>query len=236
MPSAGSGPTCLPCDTDVLIQVFLGKAIEALHVLRNAFGIQPVITEEVEQELRQQRTHGAVCEQHLSKALATGVLVLADVDFVCQVVAAPSRHVGQGFFDQFQLLGDQYRKRVGRGEAYTHALGVTLGVPVASNDFRAVTALKSVNQQLPSPVLRFFDLLVFGYQEGRLSLSECNEVRANLLSSKEGLDRSFQHASFEDGLRDFVPRLIVADKALVGNSGRPGADGVEARLSLRRRC
>jgi hypothetical protein len=73
----------------------------------------------------------------------------------------------------FQSLGAQYEGRIHRGEAFTFAAAVTLGLPALSNDFSAIKTLESNLLTLPTPVLRAFDLLVFCYQNGCLELKAC---------------------------------------------------------------
>jgi hypothetical protein len=61
---------------------------------------------------------------------------------------------------------------------------------------------------LTVPILRCFDLLVFGYEAGVLDLKDSNNARSELLKCNEGLPKPFQHASFEDGMNKFSARLF----------------------------
>jgi hypothetical protein len=107
-------------------------------------------------------------------------------------------------------LGAQYEGHVHRGEAYTFAAAVTLGLPALSNDFSAIKTLEANFLSLPSPVLRAFDLLAFCHQSSCLELKACEEVRSELLKNNEGMPKAFMNASFEDGLKNFSPRLRAA--------------------------
>jgi hypothetical protein len=107
----------------------------------------------------------------------------------------------------YQTLGAQFYGYVQRGEAYTHAAAVTLGLPAASNDQRAILLMKSRMLPVPSPVLRCFDLLVFAYYDGILSLKDCEKIRKELRTNGEGIPGPFVNASFEDGAKSFPCRL-----------------------------
>lgn len=84
---------------------------------------------------------------------------------------------------------------------------MTLGLPAVSNDFSAIKTLEANLLTLPTPVLRGFDLLAFCYQSGCLELKMCEGIRSELLKHGEGMPRAFMNASFENGLKNFSPRL-----------------------------
>jgi len=93
-------------------------------------------------------------------------------------------------------------------------------MPAMSNDFHAIKTLEANLLTLPSPVLRSFDLLAFSLQNGGLELKACEEVRSQLLKDGEGLaPKAFMHASFEDGLKNFTPRLQAGVPAVSASSG-----------------
>lgn len=94
-----------------------------------------------------------------------------------------------------------------REEAYTFAAAVTLESPAASNDFAAIQTLEAPMQNLPCPVLRGFDLLVFTYLRDAISLKKCEDHRQNLIRSGEHAPKAFVHSPFEDGMRGFRCRL-----------------------------
>ena len=119
----------------------------------------------------------------------------------------------------FQSLGALYYGHVGSGEAYTFAAALTLGMPALSNDFNAIRTLESNFHALPTPVLRTFDVLGFCYQSGCLELRVCEAVRSELLKNREGLPKAFMYASFQDGLKNFSPRLQLQTEGICIEAG-----------------
>lgn len=191
--------------------VFFANEISPFKHLKDGYGIQSVISQEVDVELRWLGKHKDRFAPQLDKALKSGVLrVLDPAHFQSLVSSAPTGASWAGF----QSLGAQYEGRIHRGEAFTFAAAVTLGVPALSNDFNAIKTLESNFLALPSPVLRAFDLLAFCHQSGCLDLKACDEVRSALLKNGEGMPRAFMNASFQDGLRNFSPRLQDAPASL----------------------
>ncbi|HEY4054771.1 MAG TPA: hypothetical protein VGL74_13560 [Terriglobales bacterium] len=197
-------PPLLLCDSDALTQFFLADEIRPLKHLKESYGIQPTIVQEVDIELRWLGRYRDRFVMQLDKTIKSGVLrVLDSVYFQSFLGHAP---VGASWTG-FQSLGAQYYGYVGRGEAFTFAAGVDLGMPALSNDFSAIKTLEGNFLALPIPVLRSFDLVAFCYENGFLELRACEAVRANLRNEREGLPKPFMHASFEDGLKTFAPRL-----------------------------
>ena len=80
-------------------------------------------------------------------------------------------------------------------------------MPALSNDFSAIKTLEANLLTLPAPVLRGFDLLALCHQSGHLGLRDCEVVRSELSRNGEGMPKVFMNASFEDGLKNFSPRL-----------------------------
>jgi hypothetical protein len=218
-----ANPSLLLCDTDSLIQLFLtsqhNQNLRPLRVLRDDYGIQPTIVEEVETELMWTRRYGSRFVPQLKKATASGLIERLDVTVL-------GRHVGQAIAKSvhsgFQALGQQYSKHADPGEAYTFAAAVTLGVPALSNDKSAVDALDYNGMALPSPVLRAFDVLTLSYQVGALAEKECDKVRKELLQLGEHVPRAFRNASFADGLAQFCPRILDGGVKAVGTASTPG--------------
>jgi hypothetical protein len=197
-------PALLFCDSDALAQFFIANELRPLKHLRDAYGIQPTIVQEVDLELRWLRKHKDKFVQPLEKALKSNALHVLDPGrFQSLLGSAP---VGASWAG-FQSLGAQYEGHIHRGEAYTFAAGVTLGLPALSNDFSAIKTLEANLLTLPTPVLRTFDLLALCFHAGCLELKACEAVRSQLLKNGEGLPKAFMHASFEDGLKHFAPRL-----------------------------
>jgi hypothetical protein len=197
-------PALLLCDSDALTQLFLANEVRPLRHLKDAYGIQPTIVQEVDLELRWLGKYKDRFVPQLDKALKSSSLCVLDQGrFQALVSSAPAGASWAGF----QSLGAQYNGHIGSGEAYTFAAGVTLNLPALSNDFRAIKTLEANLLPLPTPVLRSFDLLVFCQKSGFLDLKTCEQVRADLLKIGEGLPRAFMHSSFWDGMNAFPSRL-----------------------------
>ena len=199
-------PVFLLLDADVTFQLFIGKVAKAvLDPLRKSYGLRAIVVPEVEIELRSHRRLGATIGPLFVKACGSGLIKILDADNYSDLlglVASTTSHAS------IQSLGRQYNYRVDRGEAYTHATGVSLSQPVASNDMNAVRTLRIAGEELPRPVLRTFDLIVFANQIGALSDADCDDLRKSLNDAGEGLPQAWEHASYIDGLSTFVPRLI----------------------------
>jgi hypothetical protein len=210
-------PALLICDSDALTQFFLANEVRPLKQLKATYGIQPAVVEEVDIELRWVGKHKDRFVPQLDKALKSNVLrVLDPAYFQSLLSTAP---VGASWAG-FQSLGAQYDGHVGPGEAYTFAAAVTLNLPALSNDFSAIKTLEANLLTVPAPVLRSFDLLALCFHSGLLELKACEAVRSQLLKNGEGLPKAFMHASFEDGLKNFTPRLRdgVAPVAVPGGT------------------
>ncbi|HEV3481196.1 MAG TPA: hypothetical protein VGR97_02590 [Candidatus Acidoferrales bacterium] len=218
-----SDPRVLPFDTDALIQLFLTatqtRSLLPLRTLRDEYGIQPAIVAEVEVELASHRKYGAKVAPEFRKALGNGTLEILDIGAMSKYV--PSA-LAKGVFATSQSLGRRYALIVGRGEAYTHAAAVTLDVPAVSNDVSALRALDFHGHQVPSPVLRVFDLFAFALQTGALDVRDCDAARKELLGRNEHIPRAFQHAAFIDGMKSFCPRILDGAKSVVGIEPVPG--------------
>ena len=197
-------PALIVCDSDALTQYFLANEIRPLKHLKDAYGIQPAIVQEVDLEMRWLQRHKDRFVPQLDKALKSSVLRILDPAYFQSLLSAAP--VGASW-EGFQSLGAQYEGRIHRGEAYSFAAGVTLNVPALSNDFSAIRTLQANLLTLPVPVLRSFDLLAFCFHTGLLELKACESVRNQLLKNGEGLPKAFMHASFEDGLNNFTPRI-----------------------------
>lgn len=197
-------PALLICDSDVLVQFFLANEFRPFRQLKDVYGVQVAIVQEVDLEVRWLGKHKDKFVHQLDKTLKSEVIrVLDPAYFQSFLSSAP---VGASWAG-FQSLGAQYEGRIHRGEAYTFAAAVTLGLPALSNDFNAIKTLEANLLTLPAPVLRGFDLLAFCYQSGCLELNACEGVRSELLRNGEGVPKAFMHASFGDGLKNFSPRL-----------------------------
>src|SRR5712692_6826403 len=165
-----ANPRLLPCDSDVLVQFFAANELRPLRDLRKLYGIVPVVVQEVEFELRWLGHHKDKFVTQLDKAVKSGLISRLDKTlFQSYLSAAPAG----SSWSSYQSLGAQYQGYVDRGEAYTHAAGIVLGTPTASNDYRAIQVLQFQMMNLPSPVLRSFDLLALALEAGTMSVHDC---------------------------------------------------------------
>jgi len=203
-------PSLLICDSDVLVQLFLPNQLQPLKDLKTLYGVQPAIVQEVDLEMRWLGHYGARFVHQLDKALKSGLIVrLENTLFQSLLGTAP---VGASW-SNFQSLGAQYLGLSEKGEAYTHAAGVTLRLPVASDDFRAIEVFEFQMKHLPAPVLRSFDLLAFSVESGCLSLPDCEKVRSCLLKEKRWIPGCFRNSSIRDGMANFSCRLRDSTEA-----------------------
>lgn len=197
-------PALLLCDTDVLIQLFLVDDLRPLDALKKRFGIQATIPIEVDLELRWIRKYRDRFVAPLDKALKRGTLAKLDPSFFQSFLGSA---VAGTSWSTYQTLGSQFYGYVQRGEAYTHAAAVSLGMPAASNDNRAIETMRAQMLPIPAPVLRSFDLIVFAYYDGILDLRDCEAIRKQLVSNGEWISRPFLHACFEDSAKQFNCRI-----------------------------
>lgn len=205
-------PALLLCDTDVLVQLFIVDDLRPLDGLRKRFGVQAAISIEVDLELRWVRRYRDRFVTPLDKALKRGTIAKLDPSFFQSFLgnAVPGTS-----WSTYQALGAQFNGYIQRGEAYTHAAAISLGMPAASNDHRAIYTMKSNMLPVPAPVLRCFDLLVFSFYDGMLDIKDCENIRKELRKNGEGVPGPFANASFEDGAKNFPCRLrqTTPDKA-----------------------
>ena len=203
-------PPLLLCDSDALVQLFIANNLRPLQVLKNTFRIQPSIVLEVDVELRWMKKFKNRFVPQLDKALRNGVLMKLDQ-------AAFQSHLGTATpgtsWGNYQVLGQRYELVVQRGEAYTHAAAVSLGLPAMSNDGKAVVTLIGQMMNVAVPVLRLFDVLVCCHDHGVLDTKECEDIRSELLNEGQGIPGPFLNASFVKGAENFPCRLRTANAA-----------------------
>ncbi len=211
-------PSLLICDSDVIVQLFLASELRPLRDLKSLYGVQPVIVQEVDLELRWLGRYGNRFEYQLDKSLRAGLFCKLDKSLFQSFLG--SARPGASWAG-FQSLGAQYMGFVDKGEAYSHAAGIVLGMPVASDDYSALQVLQYQMQNLPSPVLRSFDLLGFALEIGSISIQDCEKVRTCLMKENCWVPGVFKNASFEDGLARFQLRLRDAAKAKLPSSSSP---------------
>lgn len=214
-----SNPSYLLFDSDVLIQFFVAGNLKPLQQLKKFYGIQPVVVVEVENELRINKKHKKHIQDNFDRAFTAGTLRVFDETVLRSFLSAESTlldRIGSSAWSNIQATGSSYNLLVGTGEAFTHATAVALDLPVASNDMSALIVLERHDHELPSPVLRTFDLISFSYQAGLFSEQECDGIRKALLEAREGLPREFENRSFEDGINSFDCRLHDSSRPSVG--------------------
>jgi hypothetical protein len=127
--------------------------------------------------------------------------------------------------------GERLYLTVDRGEAFSHAASIVLGVPVATNDTSAVYQLLKSGESIPRPIIRFWDLVVLSYQVGSLDDTLCDRIRQILTKLGERIPPCFTGRSYLDGLPEFYPRLACASHQFVG-AGQP-QEKFDERLVLR---
>src|SRR5579872_146863 len=198
-------PQLLVCDTDALIQIFIAEQGELLKKLRRIYGIQPVITESVEDELfRPGKRKAALFQPKAQKALDNQALLILDERSV-GAFTSNDRHTT---YSSIQLLGQRNNIAIGRGEAFSHAAGVVLRAPVLSNDSKAVEIADRRDLQIAQHVLRAYDVFVLFHQIGQLSEKDCDEIRKLLAAAEEAPPYVFRNRKFIEGLAHFCPRLV----------------------------
>ncbi len=226
-----SNPRLLLCDTDALIQLFrtpdFTKKLLPLRHLKEEYGIQPAIVEEVENELMWTRKFGSQFAAGLRKALSNGTILLLDSTSFPTYVPP---NLAKAVYASYQALGIEQSKYADPGEAYTLAAAMTLSEPAISNDATAIRALEMNGFALPSPVLRLFDILALCCQVGVMTAQECDDTRQELVRLGEHVPRAFQGCSFQAGLKRFCPRML--DGAL-GSIGAPAGPGPAYKIQIK---
>jgi hypothetical protein len=219
-------PPLLLCDADAIFQICITGTFTLLNSLRHRYSIQSAIVPEVEVELFSNRRHGRKLGPQVKKAIGRGTLRVLDQTLIQNMIVGvnTTAATARAVLASIQYVGSQNHRHCGRGEAYTHAAAHFLAVPALSNDMEAIKSLTEAGFSLPSPVLRAFDLLVFGFQIGELTEADCDAARQTLLASGEGIPQAFEHSSFKDGLVDFDTRLVDGSEPRIapGGSANPG--------------
>ena len=207
---AGSPPRpddcrTLVCDTDALIQIFLSGQGELLKKFKKLYGIQCVITESVEVELHGPRMkNSALFLPQVRKALQNNALMVLDQHSVGSFTSNDPHTT----YLSIQVMGRKNNLHLGKGEAYSHAAGVVLRVPVMSNDMKAIVVADRTGLPTGKPTIRAYDLFVLFHQIGELSSGDCDEIRKTLTAVKETPHSSFSGRKFDEGLLRFHPRVV----------------------------
>lgn len=210
-----ANPAFLVCDADVVFQFFIAGFPAPLKCLRDRYGVQPIVVPEVDVELRR-RPQSTEAKRYAS-ALGHGHIAILDVAKIRANLARFPTEVAdlgaEGIWSEIQTAAESYSLRVDTGEAYTYAAAVTLRVPMASNDARAIRTLRDQNLAVPSHVLRAFDLVALAVQSGAMTSKDADLMRGRLREKNQHLPKALEHASFEDALAELAPRLVDASAA-----------------------
>jgi hypothetical protein len=215
-------PAFLVCDADATFQLLFTSQTKLLTILRDQYSVQPIVVPEVEIELRTQPKWAARVASSLQKTIKNGLMTVLNQ-------AVLERHYGGGepgslaaktAMAQIESRGKTYENRVGRGEAYSHALSIELSVPVLSHDRTALDSLINAVLPVPKTVLRFYDLLAFGFQVGAVTAGDIDNAKSALAAEREFIPAVFRNCSFETGLASFDVRLIDGAKPRVGSQHR----------------
>jgi len=175
-PGKPANPLFIILDTSVLLQLIATDQFPLLRCLRSEYRLQSAIVNAVESETLHILTTVRKFmgqQDSFKKALFNGTISLIDRQSLDMVVGTGV----DAILRQIDSEGQRLNLRVDRGEAYTHAAGSVLNVPVATNDYSAVSRLLRDDENIPRPILRFWDLIVFGLQIGHLDESSCDKTR-----------------------------------------------------------
>jgi hypothetical protein len=216
-------PGFLFCDTDALIQAYLTGCLEPLRLLRKSYGVEAAIVPEVESELLWNTSFGDRFGPDLQKSISSGLITV--FDYSKPGLRGPGQIGPPAALAALSATiiarAEKYKLHADLGEAYTLATAVTMSCPAMSGDMSAIGALLRASHEVPSPVLRFYDLVVFGYQIGVLTDGDCDRIRQVLVAEDEHLPRDFRNKAFIAGLARFTPRLLDKEQPRVGANSPP---------------
>ena len=210
-----ANPRFLFCDSDAVFQIFLTKQYKILVELSNKYSMRPLVVPEVELELFSSKKFKKLGDA-VSKAISRNILGRFDNSVLIEHLGG-SAAAATTVYANIQSRGARYAARVGKGEAYTFAAAYELRMPALSNDFSAIKVLANQQESLPSPICRFFDLVVLAYQAGILTDREVDDnVRQELQAQSEFIPKAFSNTSFSKGLYQYSCRIRDGSKACCG--------------------
>jgi hypothetical protein len=213
LPGQPENPSLLVCDTSSLIQLIIAERTALLHTLRNDYRIQAVVVEAVEAELRRNIERRFTDKANiLKKALNSKSIVVLDE----AVLEANGFRAANALLEQIDELGADFALRIDRGEAYTHSAAQVLTIPTLSQDLRAISKLIQDKVRVARPILRAFDVILFGLQIGELTIGDCNTARRVLLKRKEAVLSCFANCSIETDWRSSICGLPTPPKRSQG--------------------
>lgn len=208
-------PAFLVCDSDALIQVFLTRQRDLFVYLRDSFGVQAAIVQEIRIELSNHDKFGKQFLPPLERALASSALMLLDSTVIRRHLSTQGI-TGTGvdrFLEEQARRWDAYRLHVDTGEAACHATAVTFAWPALSHDISAVETLEHVGLEPAAPVLRFCDLATFAHACGRLSGEQFEASLKSLRGAREPMPYPFRDAKkpLVDLIQEFNCRLKLTE-------------------------
>ncbi len=186
--------------------------MEPILSLKLEYHVELVVVEAVQSELEwilQRRFSNKL--PVFRKALRKRTLSILDSDFL-----ENHAYGSAAVMSEINRLGREFVVRVDRGEAYTHAAGNILRVPTLSQDIVALRKLRDAGIYVERPILRAFDILVFGLQIAKLTQNDCEQARKDLRKSGQELLRCFVNCSVQDGLASFYARLLDREHPELG--------------------
>jgi hypothetical protein len=222
IPGKPANPILVVLDTSVLLQLIATDQLQLLRYLRSEYKVQPAIATAVESETLQilmtvAKFRGR--QEQFKKALSNNTISLIDQQSLSGLLGTGV----DALLRQIDSEGRRLHLRVDRGEAYTHAAASVLGVPVATNDITAVNRLLRDGENIPRPVLRLWDFIVFGRQVGQLDDAMCDKTRQTLATIQERLPQCFVGRTFSVGVTEFYARLVDGVAPLIGAAQPEGA-------------
>jgi hypothetical protein len=206
-----SNPEFLLCDTDALIQVFIGRQVRLLVHMIDVYGVMPAIVPEVESEISAHRKFRNRFEPQLITQLAQQHIVVLEDAAIRQLLVqrgVPQPQIDQGL-RRIVTRSQQYHRHVQTGEAYSHAAGVELRIPLMSHDWDAVRTLEQAGEPVAVPVLRLWDLFALALNDGVVTETEGDQATDHLEREDEFIPGALRKSAgpFAETIRRFDSRL-----------------------------
>ncbi len=219
-----TNPAFLVCDADSTIQLLSAEFLEPLKTLKARYGVQPVVVEAVAIELRGHRRHSNV-RPNFEKSVSKKLIVELTYELLSTQLATGTGPLAtpgavQRLWAAIDERAAKYELIVDRGEAHTFAAAIELAVPAMSNDASSLRTLRVQGLTAPSPVLRSFDIYVFGLQTGTLSVSDLGRVCGRLRQRGENVPSPFLKHPVDLATLTWDARLIDGTLPVIGARSR----------------
>jgi hypothetical protein len=229
----GGAPQLILIDTSSLLPLIycghgrLVRSIKARYALQ--FGIVQAVKSESQNKLTPPSKF-AGRQEALRKAVENNTLVVVDGTYLKSRFGT----VGESLFRRCDEEGERlFYLGLDRGEAYTYGASLVLNCPVVNNDTTALRRLRREQTDVPTPHLRFWDVILLGLQSGLLVQKDCEDTRTSLLKLKERLPACFTGNSVGAGMSGFYCRLIDPTKPTIGADSIQAAFDEFGRLEVR---